>query len=294
MRGFDFLAPKSLNEALRSIDGKGRNYKLLAGGTNLIPDIREGAIAPRLVVDLGGIRTLKDIKEVKGTIRIGPLVTVADLLNAQVIKEHAPVLWEAARRIAGPLVRNRATVGGNIVDASPAADTAVPLLALKARVRLQSLQGQRTLPLDEFFTGYRKTAVEPGEILTEVSFPIPPGDTKQGYCKLGRRNAMAISVASVAVVLNMNGKTCADAGIALGAVAPTPLRAEKAEALLRAKRINLKLATKCGEAAAKSARPIDDLRAPAGYRSLICEVLVRRLICQCLGLEDGVEPEPWR
>jgi carbon-monoxide dehydrogenase medium subunit len=286
MRGFDFLAPKSLNAALQAIDGRGRNYKLLAGGTNLIPNLREGAIHPRIVVDLGGIQTLKYIKENAGRIRIGALTTINDLLNSSLIKKHAPVFREATYKFAGPLVRNRATVGGNLVDASPAADTAVPLLALKAKVKLRSLEGQRTVPLDEFFAGYQKTVMKPGEILTEVAFPVPPPRTKCGYYKHGRRNAMAISVASVAVVMSMKGKTCTDAAIALGAVAPTPFRVEEAEALLKGKRVDSGLAKKCGEMAAKSASPIDDIRASADYRRTMCRVLVQRMICQSLGLKD--------
>jgi len=286
MREFDFLAPKTLNAALRAIEARGRNYKLLAGGTNLIPDLREGNIRAQLVVDLGGIDTLKYIREEKGTVRVGALATIADLLNSPVIKKHAPVLWEAAYRFAGPLIRNRATVGGNLVDASPAADTAVPLLALKAQVKLQSLKEQRTVGLDKFFTGYQKTVIRPGEILVEVAFPIPGHGTKQGYHKLGRRNAMAISVASVAMVLRLNGHACTDASIALGAVAPIPLRAKKAEALLLGKAVDEALARKCGGMAAASAKPIDDIRASAEYRRLLCEVLVRRILCRTLALES--------
>jgi CO/xanthine dehydrogenase FAD-binding subunit len=287
MREFDFLAPKTLNAALRAIEAGGRNYKILAGGTNLIADLRQGNIKPRLVVDVGGIDALKYIKEEKGTVKIGALVTIADLLNSAVIKKQAPILREAAYNFAGPLVRNRATVGGNLVDASPAADSAIPLLALKAQVKLQSLKGHRTVGLDKFFTGYRRIVIKPGEILTEVTFPVPGQGTKQGYYKLGRRNAMAISVASVAMMLRMEGKACTDASIALGAVAPVPLRAKKAEAVLVGKAVDEALARKCGELAAGSAKPIDDLRAPAEYRRLMCEVLVRRILCQTLAIEGN-------
>ena len=286
MKEFDFLAPKTLNAALRAIEAGGRNYKLLAGGTNLIADLRDGNVTPRLVVDVGGINTLKYIKEEKSTIKIGALVTITDLLNSPVIKKRAPVLWQAAYNFAGPMVRNRATVGGNLADASPAADSAIPLLALKAQVKLQSLKEQRTMGLDKFFTGYRKTVIKPGEILTEVRFPVPGRGAKQGYCKLGRRNAMAISVASVAMVLGMNGQACTDACIALGAVAPVPLRAKKAEALLIGKAVDEDLARKCGELAAADAKPIDDIRAPAEYRRRMCEVLVRRILCRTLALES--------
>ena len=292
MKEFDFLSPKTLNAALRAIEARGRNYKLLAGGTNLIPDLREGNIRAQRVVDLGGIDTLKYIREEKGTVRVGALATIADLLNSPVIKKQAPVLWQAAYNFAGPMVRNRATVGGNLADASPAADSAIPLLALKAQVKLQSLKEQRTVGLDKFFTGYRKTVIKPGEILTEVKFPVPGRGAKQGYCKLGRRNAMAISVASVAMVLGMNGQACTDACIALGAVAPVPLRAKKAEALLVGKAVDEALARKCGELAAAGAKPIDDIRAPAEYRRLMCEVLVRRILCQTLALEGEVPNLP--
>ncbi len=286
MREFDFLAPKSLNAALRAIHTKGRSYKLLAGGTKLIPDLRDGNVAPPLVVDLGGIQALRYIKEEKGMVKIGSMSTLADLLDSRVIKKAAPVLWEAAYHFAGALVRNRATVGGNLADASPAADSAVPLLALKAQVKLQKLQSQRTIALEKFFVDYRKSALKPGEILTEVSFLVPPPGSKQGYFKLGRRNGMAISVASVAALLKMKGNTCTEAGLALGAVAPTPLRAKKAEALLRGEAVDGDLARKCGQAAAVEARPIDDLRASAEYRRRMCEVLTYRVLCQTLGLED--------
>jgi CO/xanthine dehydrogenase FAD-binding subunit len=285
MRGFDFLSPASLSAALRAIDGQGKNYRILAGGTNLIPNLRDGAIQPGLVVDLGGIKTLKYIKEKDGRIKIGALTTISDLMGSSLIKKRAGLLWDAIQTFGGPLVRNRATVGGNLVDASPAADTAVPLLALNAQVKLRGIKGQRTLALNNFFTAYQKTMIRPGEILSEVMFPIPPRRIKHGYFKLGRRNAMAISVVSVAVLLDMQGKTCADTTIALGAVAPTPLRVKKAEAVLKGKRVDTGLAKQCGEVAARNASPINDIRASADYRRTMCAVLVHRMICQSLGLE---------
>ena len=286
MSEFDFLSPKSLNTALRAIDAKGRSYKLLAGGTNLVPDIRSQSVRPRWVVDLSGIEALHYLKEERGRIRIGALTTISDLIDSKLIKNRAPLLWEAASHFAGPIVRNRATVGGNLVDASPAADSAVPLLALRAQVKLRSLKGQRTLPLDQFFADYRKTAIRSGEILTEVVFPIPDRTAKFAYHKMGRRNAMAISVVSVAVLLKMKGETCSEAALALGAVAPIPIRFWEAESLLRSKKVDLNLAKKCGELAAESLRPISDLRASADYRRQMCAVYVRKTICESVGLKD--------
>jgi carbon-monoxide dehydrogenase medium subunit len=288
MRGFDFLSPTSLNAALRAVGESGPNYKVLAGGTNLIADLRAETARPRVVIDLGRVKTLKYIKESGGKMRIGSLTTIRQLLDSRLIKKRAPILWEAMHHFAGPLVRNRATVGGNLVDASPAADTAIPLLALKAQVKLQSIKGPRTLPLQDFFTGYKKTVTTPGEILTEVIFPVTNGRKKYGYYKLGRRNAMAISVASVGVVMSMKGKTCTDATIAVGAVAPTPLRVEKAESVLKGRKVDAKIAVQCGAVTVKSIRPIDDLRASAEYRKTVCDVLVRRLICHGVGINDSV------
>jgi carbon-monoxide dehydrogenase medium subunit len=286
MNEFDFLSPKSLNTALRAISTKGRNYKIIAGGTNLVPDLRSRDASPRWVIDLGGIETLRYLKEDRGVIRIGALTTIAELVESKLIKSQAPLLWEAASRFAGPIVRNRATIGGNLVDASPAADSAVPLLALKAQVKVRSLKGPRTLPLDQFFADYRKTAIRAGEILTEVAFPIPDRTAKFAYHKMGRRNAMAISVVTVAVLLKMKGDLCREAAIALGAVAPTPIRLWEAESLIQNRKVDLDLAKQCGDLAAKSAHPIDDLRASADYRRQICAVYVQEAICRSLGLAN--------
>jgi carbon-monoxide dehydrogenase medium subunit len=284
MNEFDFLSPQSLNAALRAINANPRSCKIIAGGTNLIPDMRSQSASPRLVIDLGRIESLRYLKEERGQIRIGALTTISDLVESKIIKNRVPLLWEAASHFAGPIVRNRATVGGNLVDASPAADMAVPLLALKAQVKLRSLKGPRTIPLGLFFTDYRKTALRSGEILTEIAFPIPERTAKFGYHKMGRRNAMAISVVSVGVLLKMKGDICSEATVALGAVAPTPIRVSAVESLLQNKKVDLNLAQKCGELAAESAQPIDDLRASAHYRRQMCAVYVCKAICQSIGI----------
>jgi len=286
MKGFDFLSPTSLKAALRAVDETGRRCKILAGGTNVIPDLRSGGVQPRMVMDLGAIKALDYIREGHRNLKIGALTTISRLYDSALVQQRAPLLWEATRSFAGPLVRNRATVGGNLADASPAADTAVPLLAHDAKLKIRSLNGRRTVPLQAFFTGYRKTVLEPGEVLVEIEIPFSQQGTKYGYCKLGRRNAMAVSVVSVAVALRMKGKTCTHAAIALGAVAPTPLRMPDLEALLQGRKIDSELARRCGETAAKLANPISDIRASADYRRIACGNLVHRTICRCLGIEE--------
>jgi len=159
-----------------------------------------------------------------------------------------------------------------------------PLLALKAVVRLAGPGGKRAVPLDEFFTGYRRTVVKPGEIITEVAFPAPGKGHKWGYYKLARRNAMAITVVGAAAVLKLKGGACREAGISLGSVNPAPIRCYEAEKILEGKAVGLALAQKAAEACRAASAPIDDIRASAEYRKLMCEVLPRRLICQALGI----------
>ncbi len=223
MRGFDFVAPSTVQAALKA--AKGKKYKFIAGGTNFMPDLRhDHSGETKIVIDLLHINSLRGILASKGTVKLGALATVTDLLENKLIAREAPVLKAMAAKFAGPIIRNRATVAGNIIDGGPAADIVPPLLALKANVKLAGPRGRRTVALDQFLTGYRKTAIKPGEIITEVTFPSPGKNHLHGYYKLARRNAMAITVVGVAVVLKMKGKTCQEAGIALGSVTPAPIR----------------------------------------------------------------------
>lgn len=283
MQRFDFVSPKTVQAALKAT--KGKNYKFISGGTNFLPDLRhqhEGG--PSVVIDLMRIDALRGISVKKGTVHIGALSTITDLLGSKVIGREAPVLQAMAKKFAGPIIRNRATMAGNIIDGGPAADTVPPLLALKAKVKLTGPKGTRTVPLEKFLTGYRQIAIKKGEIITEINFPSPGKSHKWGYYKLARRNAMAITVVGAAVILKMKGSVCQEAGIALGSVAPTPLTCPEAEKLLEGNKIDLALAQEAAEACAAAASPIDDIRASAEYRKLMCETLPRRLICQALNI----------
>jgi len=189
-------------------------------------------------------------------------------------------LVQAARVFANPLIRNRATVGGNLSDASPAADSAPPLLIADAEVELMSQAGSRRVPLAEFFIGVRKTQLKPGELIKTVYFPIASPQCKFGYYKLGLRKADAISVVSVAVMLEGQKGRCTRARIALGSVAPVPTRALAAEEALRNQPIGDALLSEAARLAAESASPISDLRSSADYRRRMVAVLVRRLLDQ--------------
>lgn len=283
MRGFDFVTPTTVQAALKA--AKGKKYKFIAGGTNFMPDLRhDHSGETKLVIDLMRIKSLTGISAAKGTIKLGALTTVTDLLESRLIAREAPILVAMAAKFAGPIIRNRATVAGNLIDGGPAADIAPPLLALKAAVKLAGPRGRRTVALDKFLTGYRKTDIKPGEIITEITFPSPGKNHLHGFYKLARRNAMAITVVGASVVLKMKGGTCQEAGIALGSVTPVPIRCYEAEKILEGNKITLDLAQKAAEACVVVATPIDDIRASAEYRQLMCEVLPRRLICQAAGI----------
>ncbi len=283
MRGFDFVAPTTVQGALKA--AKGKKYKFIAGGTNFLPDLRhQHDGGPQVVIDLMRIAALRGVSAAKGEIRMGALTTMTDLLENKLIVREAPILPAMSAKFAGPIIRNRATVAGNLIDGGPAADVIPPLLALKASVKLIGPRGRRTVPLDKFFTGYRQTVIRPGELITEIAFPAPGRGHKWGYYKLARRNAMAITVVGVALVLKMKGSVCQEAGISLGSVNPAPIRCYEAEEILEGKTVDLALAQRAAEACAAAAAPIDDIRASAEYRKLMCEVLPRRLICQALNI----------
>lgn len=277
----EFLRAASVDEALAAA---GDGAAFVAGGTNLVPDVLFGRKKIARAVDISRLDELRFIEETDGKIRIGALATVTDLLDSGLIRDAAPPLYESALEFAGPLVRNRASVAGNLMDASPAADLAPPLLSQDAVVELASAEGERVLPLSEFFLDYRKTAARPEELMTAVVIdPLGTAD-RCAYYKLQLRRAMAIAVVGVAVVLRMEESVCEQAAIGMGAVAAVPYRASAAEAHLRGKEIGEAEIEAAAAAAADGARPIDDVRASGAYRRKMCGVLVRRLLKKALGM----------
>ncbi|HID89416.1 MAG TPA: xanthine dehydrogenase family protein subunit M [Anaerolineae bacterium] len=278
---FELLMPRTLSEALEVLAQAREGVAPVAGGTNLVVDMRGGRHRPSVLVSVAGLEELRGVRRENGHIVIGATTTVAELLEEPLIAEAAPALWSAARVFANPLVRNRATVGGNLADASPAADTAPPLLVLDAEVQLTSKEGSRWVPLDEFFLGVRQTLRQPDELLTAIRFPLPPSGAFGGFYKLGLRKADAISVASVAVLVEVGEDgTCRKARIAMGAVAPKPIRAYEAEKRLEGHVLTPELAAEAAHLCAEATSPIDDIRASAAYRKHVVEILARRLLSE--------------
>jgi carbon-monoxide dehydrogenase medium subunit len=276
---FDLLMPEALPDALSLLAEGAPDTTPLAGGTNLIPDMRGGGASPSALMSVAGLNELRGIRQDDGHLAVGGGVTISELLDDPLIARHAPLLRDAAAVFANPLVRNRATVGGNLVNASPAADTATPLLALGAEVELRSVAGSRYVPLEELFVGVGKTVREPQELLVSVRCPVPSAGSVGAFRKLALRKAGAISVVSVAVMVMSNGdRRCEQARIALGAVAETPIRARMAEDLLRGQSLTPESIAQAARLSAEVTSCIDDIRGSGAYRERVVEVLVGRLL----------------
>jgi carbon-monoxide dehydrogenase medium subunit len=275
-----YIAPRSLEELLKTLQAYDADARLIAGGTDLVPQMRLGMQSPRVLVD--PIRLpLAEANEVNGHVHLGARFTHSQVLNSPLLQREFPALVSACRQVGGPPVRNRGTLAGNLVNASPAADSALPLLVYDAQLIAAHRGGERTIPLNEFFLGPGQTRLAADEFLREIRIPKTAQRTCAVFLKLGNRNAMAISVASVAVSLAVDeAGNIQHARVALGSVAPTPLRAVQAEAILQGASINDDVFILAAQAAQQAASPISDLRASAEYRQKMVFVLTRRALEQ--------------
>jgi CO/xanthine dehydrogenase FAD-binding subunit len=281
---FDLWRPQTLPEALALLADKAPQARPLAGGTNVLVELRGTAHGPQALVDLSRVRELRGLQRQDGHVVMGGGTTLTEVLTHPLITEHGALLKEAAALFANPLVRNRATVAGNLVDASPAADAAPPLLALDAMVQLASRSAARWVPLEDFLVGVRQTLRQPDELLVAISWPVPASVSRGAYSKFGLRRADAISVLSAAVRVECDeAGHCRQARIALGAVAPRPFRAHAAEDCLNGQTLTTAAIAEAAHLAAEAARPIDDIRGSAAYRRRLVEVTVRRLLTQVAG-----------
>ena len=273
---FEFVRPQNLPEAL-DLMAQDAQVAPIAGGTNIMVNLKRMPLQADLVADLSGLEELKSISVNDGRVRLGAGVTFAQLLDWRPGGAVEGLMRPMCIAFAGPLIRNLATVGGNVCDASAAADLSPPLLALDAVVELNSAaHGPRALPLPEFFQGVRKTARRTDELLTAIEFPMPAKDERWFYYKLGKRKADAISIVSVAMTVRLEQDKVQQARIALGAVAPVAMRAPHTETLLQGEMLNEAVINAAAARAAGEARPIDDFRATGAYRRQMVAALVRR------------------
>jgi len=277
---FEYHEPGSVGEATRLLGEIGKEASVLAGGTDLLVNMKMGKTAPKHVVSLSRIGDLKGVKMDQGVLTLGACVTAGELKDQEQIKSEFNGLCQSAGSLGSPLIRNLATVGGNIVTARPAADLPPCLMAYGASVVLKKEKGERIIPLEEFFKGPGQTVIEPEEILYTVVLNEPPPYSGGGYVKLGVRKALEISLVNVAAFMVLDGPNgpIKESRIVLGSVAPLPMRSPSAEAVLMGERPDDKLFEEAGIAASKDARPIDDFRASAEYRREMVKVLTRRAL----------------
>lgn len=284
---FDHLAPKTVEEACSLLSKYKGKAKVIAGGTDLLPAMRNREVTPAYIINVRSIPNLDYIHytDAEG-LKIGALATLYDIESSPIIREKFAMVADAASKIGTPQVRNMGTIGGNLCNAAPSADTAPPLIGLEAKAKINGPNRERVIALEEFFIGPGENALQADEILTEIQIPNPPPHTRGVYLKLPARTMVDLAVVGVAVVVTLDDKerSIVDAKIVLGAVAPTPVRARQAEDIIKSKAISRELIEKAAEAAAGEAKPISDLRGSASYRKEMVNTLTKRAIRQVTAL----------
>lgn len=285
---FEYLAPKTLDEASNLYAELGSGAKVMAGGTDTIPPMRDGAFRPDYLIDLKNIPGLDTLAyDEKEGLKIGCLTKLFDIQTSALVKEKNPSVAQAAKYIASTQVRNKGTMVGNICNASPSCDTGPILIAQNAQIHVHSIKEDRTIPAGEFFKGVKKTALQPGEIVTGITVPPLAEDEHAAYIKHAVRKAMDLAIVGVAAWLKMDGDKCVDARIVLGAVATTPVRSPSAEKELIGQVLTDDVISKAAIAAMDDCKPISDVRASAEYRHDMVRVFVKRAVKKALeGYEE--------
>ncbi|MDO0823238.1 FAD binding domain-containing protein [Desulfosporosinus nitroreducens] len=275
---FDYYAPDSLAETCEALERFGAKAKVLSGGTDIIVKMKSGLLSPEVLISLKKLEDLKKIDYVseKGVV-IGALSTHNDLVNSKILNDRYLSVSEAAHNMASNQIRNIGTVGGNLCNAVPSADLPPILIALGATIKLVGTKGERVMLLEDLFTGPMKTVIAENEILTEIVIP-DQSSTGSNYIKFGLRRSGALAVVGIAVAVTVNGGTITEAKIAIGAAAPTPIRAREAEKFLQGKTISDDLLAEAGVIASGESKPISDIRGSAEYRRDLIRVLTRRAL----------------
>ncbi|MEM3265414.1 MAG: xanthine dehydrogenase family protein subunit M [Conexivisphaerales archaeon] len=279
---FEYFRPSVLEEALNLMSEYGNSCRVIAGGTDLTIALKNGEI-PKAIIDISNLKQLKYIKEDNESVRIGSLTTFDEIFRSGIILKSAQCLSEAAYNVGTWQIRNLATIGGNIANASPAADSAPPLIVLDSMVKVESSNGRHEAGIMEMFTGPKRSSLKPGELITEIQFRKNL-QSRSSWSRVGRRNANTISVVSVAVKALVEDNVFKEARIGLGAVGPTPIFAERASNYLVGRNVSLNSIEEAASIATKESSPISDVRGSREYRLIMVNLLVKRLLTKVVGI----------
>jgi len=251
---------------------------ILCGGTDLVVKMRKGLLSPKTLLDISDLDELREIRQTRGCIEIGAAVTFSQIIEETIICEQIPILGMGLRKLGSTQIRNRGTIGGNLVNASPAADSAIPLLLLDAEVIIADPKGERRVQLEDFLCGPGKTVLKQGEFLNRIRIPIPEPNFSPFFYKVGRRKALTIAIASLGALLRMKNDAIDEIRLAAGSVAPVPLRLHRVETLLVGRMVTLQLIEQAKKIVPQCISPITDLRATADYRCQVISDLLARLL----------------
>jgi CO/xanthine dehydrogenase FAD-binding subunit len=287
VRRFELALPRNVDEVLRVLSERGPDAKLLAGGTDLLPQMKNGLLKPACVVDLSGVDRVRALQADAKGLRVGAAVSARALERDATTQRTYTSLAESGALVGSVQVRNLATLGGNLCNAAPSADMAPPLLALEAEAVIAGPKGERRIPIADFFTGVRRTVLAPDELLLELVVPAPGPRSGGQYLRHTPRRELDIAVVGVASQLTLSDGVCSKARIALAAVAPVPLRARAAEQALEGKPVTAEAIERAAELAVGAAKPISDQRGSADYRRHLVRVLTRRTLRTALTRAGG-------
>ncbi len=278
-----YVSPGSVEEAVSLLSKYGDKAKVIAGGSDALVQMKRDALQPDVVISVGNIRGLDYVRydAAKG-LTIGALASIREIASSPVISSACPIVAQAAASLGTPAIRNQATIGGNLCNAAPSADMAPVLIVSGATARIVGTGGIREIPIEDFFTGPGATVLKQHEFLLEILVPGRPPRSAGTYLKHTRSRGADLAIVGVAAFVVAEGERIADIRIALGAVAPTPIRATRAEAMLRGAAVNERLLEEAGQAAADESKPIDDVRSSAQYRKTLVNVLTKRAVAQAI------------
>ena len=282
LKPFEYFEPGTVEEAARILFMYGEEAKVLAGSVDLVPRMRQRQVQPKCVVNIQGIPGLDYIESDEAGLRIGALTTLRSIELSPLVQKDYAALYEAIHQIASVQVKTMGTAVGNLCVATPASDVAAALFVLGAKLRIAGPTPERAVPIENFFIGVNQTILQPGEIVTEILLPRPPAGAGSAFLRLVR-TAADVAKVNVAVMVTVTNNRCKEVKIALGAVAPTPIRARKAEGSLKEQELKREIIEVAAEAAAEETKPITDIRSTAEYRKEMTRVLVRRAIEKALG-----------